>query len=314
MDESLDGDLEFFNLELSLVSIVFSRGVSKPLLVKLLRFLLIIRSFKEIIMIDYSIYIYALAAIFAVGFITWIISLVLEDVSIVDSAWPLMFLFGAVVLAFAVNDYNFRTQIILAMVLLWSARLFLHLTWRNWGEPEDSRYRLIREKFAPNFALKSLFIIFIFQSFLAWVILIPLWPAITNNVTFSFWDALAIALWIVGFFFESVADWQLSRFKSNPTNQGKVMAQGLWYYTRHPNYFGECLLWWGFYLFAVSSDAWWSIPGPLLITWLLLKFSGVVMLEETIVKRRPAYREYIANTNAFIPGRPKHKVRTVETE
>lgn len=265
-------------------------------------------------MIDYSIYFYALAAILVVSFITWIISLILKDVSIVDSAWPLMFLFGVVVIAMDANDYNLRTQIILAMVLLWSVRLFSHLTWRNWGEPEDRRYRVIRKKYAPNFAFKSLFIIFIFQSVLAWVILMPLWPAITNNVAFSFWDALAIALGLAGFFFESVADWQLSRFKSNPDNQGKVMSRGLWYYTRHPNYFGECLVWWGFYLFAVSSGAWWSIPGPLLITWLLLKFSGVVMLEETIVKRRPAYREYIANTNAFFPGPPKHEGRTVGAE
>ena len=257
-------------------------------------------------MIDYSIYFYALAAILTVGFITWIISLILEDVSIVDSAWPLMFLSGAVVLAFDANDYNFRAQFILVMVLLWSIRLFLHLTWRNWGEPEDYRYRVIREKYAPNFALKSLGIIFLFQSILAWIILMPLWPAITNIVGFSFWDSLAIVFWVAGFFFESVADWQLSQFKSDPTNHGKVMAHGLWRYTRHPNYFGECLIWWGFYLFAVSSGSWWSFPGPLLITWLLLKFSGVVMLEETIVNRCPAYREYIANTNAFIPGRPKH--------
>ena len=116
-------------------------------------------------MIDYSIYFYAMSAILAVSFITWIVSLILEDVSIVDSAWPLMFLFGVVVLAFDVNDYNLRTQIILVMVLLWSVRLFLHLTWRNWGEPEDRRYRVIREKYAPNFAFKSLFIIFIFFRF-----------------------------------------------------------------------------------------------------------------------------------------------------
>ncbi|MGP0567180.1 DUF1295 domain-containing protein [Nitrospina sp. P1_D6] len=265
-------------------------------------------------MIDHSPYFYVLAAIVAVGFITWVISLILEDVSIVDSAWPLMFLFGAVVLTINANDYNLRAQIILLMVVLWSVRLSLHLTWRNWGEPEDRRYRVIRKNYSPNFAFKSFFIIFLFQSVLAWIISMPLWPAITNIVSFSLLDALAILLWLAGFFFESVADWQLSRFKSDPANQGKVMTHGLWYYSRHPNYFGECLIWWGFYLFAASSGGWWSIPGPLLITWLLLKFSGVVMLEETIVKRRPAYREYIANTNAFVPGLPRHRVRTVGTE
>jgi steroid 5-alpha reductase family enzyme len=259
-------------------------------------------------MIDYFLFFYAFAAILIVGIISWIISLFLEDVSIVDSAWPLMFLFGATVLALDVKEYSFRTQIILALVILWSLRLFVYLTWRNWGEPEDRRYRMIRERYSPNFAIKSLYIIFLFQSFLAWIILLPIWPAITIDAVPSFSDALAIVLWLSGFFFESVSDWQLSRFKSDPANKGKVMTCGLWHYTRHPNYFGECLIWWGFYLFAVSSGAWWSIPGPLLITWLLLKFSGVVMLEETIVERRPAYREYIANTNVFFPGRPKQEV------
>jgi steroid 5-alpha reductase family enzyme len=111
---------------------------------------------------------------------------------------------------------------------------------------------------------------------------------------------------------ETVGDWQLARFKANPTNRGKVMNRGLWRYTRHPNYFGECLIWWGFFLFAVPAGAWWSILSPVLLTFLLLKFSGVTMLEETIVDRRPAYREYIVSTNAFIPGLPKKTTTNAE--
>ena len=122
---------------------------------------------------------------------------------------------------------------------------------------------------------------------------------------------IAISLWLIGMFFEVLGDWQLARFKANPANHGKVMDKGLWRYTRHPNYFGEALIWWSFYLFAVSSGAWWTFPAPLLMTWLLLKFSGVVMLEETITKRRPAYQQYIESTNAFIPGPSKQKKQLV---
>ena len=252
-----------------------------------------------------EIYFYGLLGILTLGFITWIVSIFKRDVSIVDSVWPLMFLTGAIVFVVMGEAINDRALIIISLVLLWAVRLCVHLTWRNWGEPEDHRYQVIREKYEPNFALKSLFIIFVFQAVLAWIVVMPLWPALTTSTPFGVWDIFAITLWSVGMFFETTGDWQLARFKANPENAGKVMDQGLWRYTRHPNYFGETLIWWGIYLFAVSAGAWWTIAGPLLITWLLLKFSGVVMLEETIVKRRPAYQNYISRTNAFFPGRPK---------
>ncbi len=263
---------------------------------------------------DFVVYFYGLLVMLGLGFLTWLLSLYLRDVSIVDSLWSLMFLAAAAVFAGQATDAAVRSLIILGLVLLWALRLFIHLTWRNWGEPEDHRYRAIRAKYQPNFALKSLFIIFIFQALLAWIIALPLWPAITHHVAFSGWDVLAIVLWSSGMFFETVADWQLARFKADPSNKGKVMDKGLWRYSRHPNYFGECLIWWGFYLLAVSSGAWWSIVSPLLMTWLLLKFSGVVMLEETIVERRPGYRDYIARTNAFIPGPPKNSSITKGTQ
>lgn len=250
-------------------------------------------------------FIYGLLAMLLLAFLTWILSVLRKDVSIVDSVWSLMFLAAAGVFASAAPDYGMRTQIILGFLLLWAVRLAGYLTWRNWGEPEDRRYQLIRAKYEPHFAFKSLGIIFVFQALLAWIISLPLWPALTHNQTFSFWDVAAVALWLTGMTFETVGDWQLARFKADPANKGKVMDRGLWHYTRHPNYFGECLIWWGFFLFALSTGAWWTILSPLLITWLLLKFSGVVMLEKTIVERRPAYRDYIARTNAFIPGRPR---------
>jgi steroid 5-alpha reductase family enzyme len=254
---------------------------------------------------NFWLYCLGLAAMLAVATATWIVSVLKRDVSIVDGVWAPMFVFAAVVYATGTDHSTGRTAFILALVALWAVRLSGYIIWRNWGEPEDRRYRDIREKYEPHFALKSLGIIFWFQAGLAWIISMPLWQALTVPVEVGAFDVLAVTAWTVGMTFESIADWQLSRFKANPDNQGKVMDRGLWRYTRHPNYFGECLIWWGFYLFAVPTGAWWTIAGPLLLTYLLLKFSGVTLMEQTIIERRPAYREYIAHTNAFLPGPPK---------
>ena len=254
----------------------------------------------------FSIYLYGLVGTLILAILTWLVSLVKRDVSIVDSMWAVMIFAAAFVYSSSVEPYWNRSSLVLTLVLLWALRLSLYITWRNWGEPEDARYQAIRHKYEPNFALKSLGIIFVFQALLAWIISMPLWVALTVPFEHSIFDTLAVTLWIIGMFFESVGDWQLARFKANPVNRGKVLNQGLWRYTRHPNYFGECLIWWGLFLFVIPTGAWWSVISPLLLTFLLLKFSGVTMLEETIVDRRPAYREYMATTNAFIPGPPKH--------
>jgi steroid 5-alpha reductase family enzyme len=238
---------------------------------------------------------------------TWLVSLRKRDVSIVDSTWSLMILTGAVLYAAGAERPTYRTWVILGLVALWAVRLSAYLTWRNWGEPEDRRYREIREKYEPGFAWKSLGIIFIFQAVLAWLASLPLWPALTTAASIGLLDWIGFGLFSVGLAFETIGDWQLARFKADSANGSLVMDRGLWRYTRHPNYFGECVLWWGFYLFAVSAGAWWTLPAPLLLTWLLLKFSGVALLESTIVARRPEYREYVARTNAFLPGRPRRQ-------
>ena len=119
---------------------------------------------------------------------------------------------------------------------------------------------------------------------------------------------IGVALWAFGFAFETIGDWQLARFKGDPANRGRVMDTGLWRYTRHPNYFGEAMLWWGFYVVAAAAGGWWTIFSPLLMTFLLLKVSGVRLLEKDIGERRPAYRDYIARTNAFFPAPPRRVV------
>jgi len=260
---------------------------------------------------NWVIYFDGFIVITILAILTWLLSIYLKDVSIVDSAWSLMFLAASIIYFVQSGSYELKNLIVITLVAVWAIRLSAHLTWRNWGEPEDRRYQIIRAKYSPNFAFKSLYIIFIFQAVLAWIVTLPLLAALTTSfpgTTLSYGLLLAgIVLWSVGMFFETVADWQLANFKNNPENHGRVMDKGLWKYARHPNYFGECVIWWGFYLIALSTGAWWSIIAPVIMTWLLLKFSGVVMLEETITERRPAYREYIKRTNAFIPG-PVKKV------
>lgn len=256
-----------------------------------------------------SVSLYLLGLVWTLGLatLTWVVSVLKRDVSIVDGVWALMLLAAATVYATGAESHTARTIFILTLVVLWAVRLSGHIIRRNWGEPEDRRYRDIRRKYEPNFALKSLGLIFWFQAGLAWIISIPLWPALTIPIDWGAFDVLAVTVWTIGMVFEGIGDWQLLRFKADPDNHGKVMDRGLWRYTRHPNYFGECLIWWGFYFFAVSTGAWWTFVGPLLLTYLLLKFSGVTLMEQTIVERRPAYREYIAKTNAFIPGPPKQR-------
>ena len=243
----------------------------------------------------------ALAAVVIFGTAGWIVSLARRDVSIVDSMWSIMFLIAAIVYVYF-GDIGPRATLVMLLVAIWSVRLAGYITWRNWGEGEDYRYQNIRRNNAPNFALKSFYIVFGLQAVLAWFISLPLMAAISGTRPIGILDLLGVVVWIIGFVFESIGDLQLAQFKANPENKGKVLQSGLWSITRHPNYFGNFCIWWGFYLVALSAGGWWSIASPLLMTFLLLKVSGVAMLEKDIGERRPGYGEYIARTNAFFPG------------
>jgi steroid 5-alpha reductase family enzyme len=183
--------------------------------------------------------------------------------------------------------------------------LCIHITRRNWGGGEDRRYQAIRARNQPHFALKSLYLVFALQAVLAWVISLPLLPAILSDSPLGILDIAGAALWLVGFWFEAGGDWQLARFKADPANAARVMDRGLWRYTRHPNYFGDFTLWWGLYVIALAARGWWSIVGPLVMTVLLLRVSGVTLLERDIGERRPEYKEYVRRTNAFFPGLPR---------
>ncbi|HNP65425.1 MAG TPA: DUF1295 domain-containing protein [Woeseiaceae bacterium] len=244
----------------------------------------------------------SLGAILIVGVLSWLFSLVKKDVSFVDSLWSLFFLIAAIVFAVEAQPLSERAVLVLVLVAIWSLRLSIYITVRNWGQPEDYRYQSIRENNQPGFGFKSLFIVFGLQGALAWAVALPLFVSISSHSALTVLDYAAATLWLIGLIFEAGGDYQLSRFKADPANKGKVLDSGLWRYTRHPNYFGDFCIWWAFYLFAISAGGWWSIVSPVLMSLLLLKVSGVAMLESTISERRPEYADYIRRTNAFFPG------------
>lgn len=254
---------------------------------------------------SWPIYFYSLISIGLFAFAGWLISLARKNVTHVDSMWSLFFVIAAfttAVFVLFVFPAPARLILVLACVLFWALRLFIYLTWRNWGPHEDARYVQIRKNNQPHFWFKSLYIIFGFQAVLAWVISLSLHAAIGDVSALNWLDYVGLVLFIFGFVWETLADMQLSRFKANPSNKGKVLNTGVWHYSRHPNYFGECCVWWAFYFFALAGGAWWAIISPILMTLLLLRVSGVSLLESTIVERRPTYVEYIKSTNAFFPG------------
>ncbi len=252
-----------------------------------------------------AVYSHGLGAALVVAVATWVLSLFKRNVSIVDSIWSLMFIVEACAYAPGAPAAGSRAVLVVVLVGIWGLRLSLHITWRNWGHAEDRRYQAIRARNEPGFALKSLYRVFILQAVLAWVISLPLLGAALGSAPLGPLDYLGVAIWLVGFVFEAGGDWQLSQFTADPRNQGKVMDQGLWRWTRHPNYFGDFCVWWGLYCIALAAGAWWSVAGPLIMSVLLIRVSGVSLLEKDIGERRPQYSEYIRRTNAFIPGRPR---------
>ncbi len=248
-----------------------------------------------------------LAATTALAFATWLASLARRDVSLVDRMWPVYIAAAGIAYASLLPASTPRAGWMLALAVAWAIRLSLYITARNWGHGEDRRYQAIRARNEPRFALKSLVLVFGLQALLAWIVSAPLLAGMVGTSPIGFLDVAGFALTAAGIVFEAVADAQMARFKADPANRGQVMDRGLWRTTRHPNYFGEACVWWGLWLLALSAGglgAAWTIVSPLLMTLLLLKVSGVRLLEKDIAERRPAYRDYIARTPAFVPFWP----------
>ena len=243
----------------------------------------------------------------------WLVSLVIGDASIVDIFWgPGFVLVGVASLMSFPGDPTGRGLLVAGLATIWAARLALHIGIRNAGAAEDFRYRKMREEAGSSFWWISYFKVFLLQAVLLWIVSSPLLLAQRPGpgAGLTAFDGLGIVLFVIGFAVESIADRQLARFKRDPNNRGRVMRAGLWSRSRHPNYFGEAVLWWGLGLLALPTGGWLALIGPLLITFMLIKVSGVAMLDAALIERRPGYAEYVRSTPAFFPSlAPAAKVR-----
>ena len=255
-----------------------------------------------------SIFIIAGAAILGFMTVLWLVSLALRNSSIIDIFWGAGSVFsGWVYYALTLDGSPARKLLLMALVTIWGLRLSFYILYRNWRKPEDYRYQKWREEAGQSWWWRSFIKVFLLQGFFMWIISVPLlaaqYPALP--VSLGLLDYLGAALWGYGFFFESLGDLQLARFKSNPANKGSLLDKGVWRFTRHPNYFGDAAQWWGYYLVALSAGGWWSIFSPVFMTYLLVKVSGVALLEKSLKNAKPGYEEYVRRTSPFIPLPPK---------
>lgn len=254
----------------------------------------------------------SLAALLIAGTLLWLLSLRLADTGIVDTFWGPFFLLQAIVfLVLTPNGFIGRRVLVLVLVAIWSVRLATHISGRNAGHGEDRRYTEMRRKVGAGWRVQSLFRVFWLQALLAWIIGGPLLLAMLGGPDgFTPLDAIGAAVWLIGFIFEAVGDFQLAAFTRNETNKGQTMRFGLWRFTRHPNYFGDATQWWGLWLVAVAAGGWWTAYAPAVMTFLLVKVSGVGLLERTIATRRAGYADYMRTTSSFIPWFPKQEAPT----
>lgn len=242
--------------------------------------------------------------------VLWAVSVARRDVSIVDIFWGPAFVAGACLIWFREGHSSGWHQLHLGLVAVWGLRLALHIAVRGRGHGEDRRYAAMREKNGPRFVWLSLFTVFALQATLVAILSSPLAIVQARAVVRPAWCAAGAAIWLLGFLFEAVGDAQLLAFQRDPSQRGKVLDSGLWRYTRHPNYFGESLLWWGYGVFALGVEGGlWTLYAPLVMTLMLLRVSGVPLLEAGMEKRRPGYREYIERTSSFLPWFPRRSPR-----
>ena len=250
---------------------------------------------------------YALAGALTVLFGLWLLSLRLRDVSIVDIFWGPGFVLIAWITWTLSSADSTRGLLALACTTAWGLRLGLYLGARNLGHGEDKRYAAMRRRDPKGFPPRSLFTVFGLQGLLMWIVSLPVQATIIapGSAQTGLLDLAAATLFVVGLGFEAIGDAQLTRFKSDPANAGRVMDRGLWAWTRHPNYFGDATAWWGLGLLAVSAGHPWTLIGPLVMNVLLLRVSGVPLLERGMRKTRPDYEAYARRTSSFVPWPPR---------
>jgi steroid 5-alpha reductase family enzyme len=240
--------------------------------------------------------------------ILWVVSVIIKNVSIVDLFWGLGFVLTSGFYFLKAGGYETRKIILVVLTAIWGIRLSVYLAWRNAGKGEDFRYKQFRKNYGEKrYWWISFFQTFLLQGILMWLISAPLLGAqyYGQSRHLSIIDFTGITLWIIGFFFETAGDIQLAIFKADPRNKGKVMDKGLWRFTRHPNYFGDSAVWWGYGFICLASGSWLPVMGSVLMTALIIKVSGVALLEKSLKEQKPQYREYIEKTSSFLPWFPK---------
>ena len=246
------------------------------------------------------------AAVVALVLVTWLIGRAIGRYNVIDVAWGLGFVLVAwVAFALSAGDGDDTRRVLVAvLVTLWGCRLAAYIGWRSRGRGEDPRYsEMLGDHRGP--ALRALGI-FLTQAAAMWFVSLPVQVAMFERDEPGFLLYLGTAVWAIGFCFESVGDWQLSRFRADPASRGQVMNRGLWRYTRHPNYFGDACAWWGIYL--IAAQQWMgalTILSPVPMTWTLTRKTGKPLLEQGMAERRPGYTDYVNRTSGFFPLPPK---------
>lgn len=261
-------------------------------------------------MSTWQVWLWGLGAAQTLMVVTWLISVARRDASVVDRVWGLAFVLLAWAYVGLADAWEGRPMLVAALVTIWGLRLSGYITWRNWGHGEDPRYAAMRKKRPNTFAIRSLVTVFVLQGVLAWLISLPLLAVATRPAPIGWLDIVAVVVWAIGLYFEAVGDWQLSRFRADPANRGTVLDTGLWRTTRHPNYFGDTVVWVSYALFALATGIGgaYGVIGTVLMGLFIVKVSGVALTEKRMGSsgsKREGYDSYVARTNAFFPGPPK---------
>ena len=238
----------------------------------------------------------------------FIVATAIKNNSIVDMGWGMGFVLVTLYAYLNAGHFTLRSTVVLVLVAVWGLRLAKHIFQRNMGKPEDFRYANWRKEWGKWVVPRAFFQVFMLQGVFMYIVVFPVLLIQRSSLPgFGLSEITGLVLWCIGFYFEAVGDWQLKQFKGNPDNKGKIITDGLWKYTRHPNYFGEALMWWGIWVMALNVPlGWLGIISPLTITYLLRFVSGVPMLEKKY-KERKDFTAYAAKTNAFLPWFPKEK-------
>lgn len=257
----------------------------------------------------FHIYLLAFLLIICMMTLLWIVSVFLKNVSIVDIFWGIGFIVAALCYNYYGEGNSTRKLLVTILVSLWGLRLAIHLAVRNWGKGEDYRYQEFRRKYGETkYWWISFFHVFLLQGTLMWIISAPLLGAqyLKGSSAIGFTDYIAFAVWLVGFVFEAGGDIQLARFRANKENKGKLLSTGFWKFTRHPNYFGDSAVWWAYGLFSIAGSMYFPFLSSLLMTALIIRISGVMLLEKNLKEKKPGYIEYMKNTSSFLPWFPKN--------